>query len=299
MIHVLDLQFQGMDHTIASFLIETNDGLVLIETGPHSVYGNLKAAIAAKGFDIADVKHVLITHIHLDHAGACWAFAESGATIYLHPFGERHMADPSKLMASARMIYQDQMDSLWGDMRPIPAEKLRTVAHEEELHIGGHTFKSWHTPGHAVHHIAWQYGDVLFAGDVAGVRIEHGEVVPPCPPPDIHLEDWQTSIDLIRQLNPGTMYLTHWGAVTDIDAHLTQLERRLQSWAAWIKPHWEAGAKPEAITPDFQAFVQDDLRACGTSEAGIAQYEAANPSWMSVAGLLRYWKKRAQREAAQ
>lgn len=293
MIHVIDLNFLEQDHTIASFLLDTGEGLALVETGPHSRFDTLKKGIEKAGYRIEDVKHVFITHIHLDHAGACWAFADLGATIYLHPFGEKHMADPSKLMSSARRIYKEQMDSLWGEMRPIAAELLQTVAHEEEITIGNLTFKSWHTPGHAVHHIAWQVGNVLFAGDVAGVRINHGMVVAPCPPPDINIEDWIASIQLVRNLNCETIYLTHFGAITDIDEHLTALQDRLMAWANWIKPHYLAGADPAAITPLFQAYVRQDLLDYGTSEAGVNQYEAANPSWMSVAGLMRYWHKKS------
>lgn len=296
-IHTIDLKFLRLKETIAAYLIDTGDGLALIETGPHSVIGNIKTGIEAAGYDIKDVKHVFITHIHLDHAGACWAFADQGATIYLHPFGQKHMADPSKLMASARRIYQDDMDRLWGEMHPIAPEQLQTVENEVQITIGNVTFKAWHTPGHAVHHIAWQVADVLFAGDVAGVRIHQQEVVPPCPPPDINLEDWANSIATIRKIQPTTIYLTHFGAITDIEPHLQQLEKRLEAWANWIKPHWEAGRKPAEVTPAFQAYVKDDLTASGVTETGVEQYEAANPSWMSVAGLMRYWRKRAERLA--
>jgi glyoxylase-like metal-dependent hydrolase (beta-lactamase superfamily II) len=293
MIHVLDLKFLGYDNTIAAFLIDTGDGLALIETGPHSVMSNIEAGIKAVGYDIKDVKHVFITHIHLDHAGACWAFAQNnGATIYLHPFGKRHLANPEKLMNSARMIYQDKMDELWGEMHPIPEEQLHTVEDETEIVIGNTTFKAWHTPGHAVHHIAWQVGDAVFSGDVAGVRINKEVVMPPCPPPDINVEDWVNSINTLRKINPSKIYLTHFGEITDIKEHLDSLEKRLHAWANWIKPHWEAGKKPQEVTPAFQAYVKQDLLDHGVSEAGVEQYEAANPSWMSVAGLMRYWRKK-------
>ena len=292
MIHILNLGFRGLDTTIAAFLMDTGDGLALVETGPHSTVHNLEAEVKAAGFDPKDIKHVFLTHIHLDHAGAAWYFAERGATIYLHPFGQRHMADPSKLMSSARMIYQDKMDELWGEMHPIPVEQLHTVDDEVEITIGNITFKSWHTPGHAVHHIAWQVGDIVITGDVAGCRINNGPVIPPCPPPDINIEDWKNSIDKILTLQPTKMYLTHFGIVTDIEPHMQELKNRLDSWANWIKPHWEAGKKPQEVVADFSKFVRDDLISTGTSEEDAMAYETANPSWMSVAGLMRYWKKR-------
>ena len=112
-IHVIDLKFKGEDNGIASFLVETALGPVLIETGPHSTLDTLESGIKKLGYQLTDVKHVLITHIHLDHAGAAWCFAEHGSTIYLHPRGYRHMHDPTRLLASAKMIYKDEMESLW------------------------------------------------------------------------------------------------------------------------------------------------------------------------------------------
>ena len=145
-----------------------------------------------------------------------------------------------------------------------------------------------------MHHIAWQVGDAVFSGDVAGVRINKEVVMPPCPPPDINVEDWVNSINTLRKINPSKIYLTHFGEITDIKAHLDSLEKRLHAWANWIKPHWEAGKKPQEVTPAFQAYVKQDLLHHGVSEAGVEQYEAANPSWMSVAGLVRYWTKKRE-----
>jgi glyoxylase-like metal-dependent hydrolase (beta-lactamase superfamily II) len=292
MIHILDLHFFGLSEVIASFLIETSEGPVLVETGPHSTYPTIVKALADKGYKPEDVNHVFLSHIHLDHGGSAWAFAEMGATIYVHPFGEKHLHDPSKLMNSARMIYQDQMDVLWGEMRPIPLEKLYKTAHEEEIRVGELTLKALHTPGHAVHHIAWQAGDALFTGDVAGVKIREAPVVPPCPPPDIHVEDWQASLNLIRSLDISTLYLTHFGQVREVAAHLNELEARLLEWAEWMRPYYEKGTAPEEITPEFEAFVEKQLRTNSATDEHMKRYEYANPAWMSVAGLLRYWRKK-------
>ena len=294
MINVIDLQFLGKPHTIASYLIESSEGPILIETGPHSTFPTLVANLSERGYRVADVQHVFITHIHLDHAGAAWAFAEQGATIYLHPFGYKHMKDPSKLIDSASRIYGDQMDRLWGQLKPIDEYRLQVVDHGEIITIGDCEVKAWHTPGHAVHHIAWQIGQELIAGDVAGVRIEDGPVVPPCPPPDINIEKWQASIELVKGLALENIYLSHYGAVRkeNIDKHLDELSGIMLDWANWMKPHFEAGAKAAAITPAFQAYVKQQLMSSGLSESQIELYENANPSWMSVAGLMRYWKKK-------
>lgn len=292
MIHIIDLHFLHTADAIAAFLVETSEGPVLIETGPHSTFHNLEKGIQAAGFQLSDVRHVMLSHIHLDHAGAAWALARAGATIHVHPAGEKHLLQPEKLMQSARMIYQDQMDLLWGEMHPIPPAQLKTVSHGEVITIGDTSFRAWHTPGHAVHHIAWQCGDQVFTGDVGGVKIHGGIVVPPCPPPDIHIEDWQTSIELIRSLKPKTLWLTHYGPVQAVNEHLHELEERLLDWAAWMKPYAASGDTVQHITPLFSAYVQQQLMEKSLSEAEIAAYDKANPAWMSVTGLLRYWKKK-------
>lgn len=292
MIHLLDLQFRGNPQTIAAFLVETAQGPVLIETGPHSCLPALEKGLDNLGYRLADIRHALLTHIHLDHAGAAWVLAREGATVYVHPAGKKHLVDPSRLLQSARRIYQDQMDSLWGTLEPIPENQIRVMEQGETLDIGGRSFRAWHTPGHAVHHIAWQLDSDLFTGDVAGVRIGQGPVVPPCPPPDIDLEAWNQSIRLMRELPVNRLWLTHFGPVDNPGTHLRDLEKRMWKYAEWILPFYERGESPEAITPAFESMTGAELQAAGLDELGLVQYENANPSWMSVGGLLRYWEKK-------
>ncbi len=291
-VKILDLHFLGLEKTISAFLIMTNAGPVLIETGPHSALESLKKALAEHGVAPEDIKQVFLTHIHLDHAGAAWYFASLGATIYVHPLGIKHLADPSRLMESARRIYQDKMDYLWGQMHPIASNKLKEVSDQHTIDIGDVSIKALHTPGHAIHHIAWQIDDFLFSGDVAGVKIETGPVVPPCPPPDINIESWKESILKIKQAGVSRLYLTHFGAIDHVENHLSDLELVLDQWAAWIKGKMDEGMEANEMTPMFQKFVADGLKSLGSTESQIAQYEAANPAWMSVAGLIRYWNKR-------
>lgn len=290
-IHTLDLHFLT-DEAIASFVVETSEGPVLVETGPHSTFRHLEAGLKNLGYAPSDIRHVFLTHIHFDHAGAAWALAKEGARVYVHPFGYKHLLNPDKLYNSAKMIYGDQMESLWGLMESIPEGKLRSVEDEEEIVVGDTTFKSWHTPGHAKHHIAWQVGEVIFSGDVAGCKINDGPVVPPCPPPDIDIEAWHDSIDRILGLSPSKVLLTHYGEVTDIDRHFADLKAMLRDWADWMKVRFEKGETVEATTPDFKAYAEGQLRARGLDDTQVAKYEAANPAWMSVAGLMRYWKKK-------
>ncbi|MFY0688363.1 MAG: MBL fold metallo-hydrolase [Cyclobacteriaceae bacterium] len=292
MIHVLDLEFIGIQEAIGSFLIETSNGPILIETGPHSTYQNLCRAIKAKGFEPESIQHVLLTHIHLDHAGAAWAFAEKGAKIYVHPAGAKHLASPERLMSSAKRIYQDKMDELWGQMNNIPVNQILECQHEEEITIGNTKITSLHTAGHATHHIAWQLDDTIFTGDVAGVKINDGPVVPPCPPPDINIEHWESSIQLILDKNPTRLFLTHYGEIRDIQEHMKALRHMLRDWSLWIKDKWEAGLSVEDMTPLFSSYTRQQLLDQGLDESAVVQYEAANPSWMSVAGLVRYWAKK-------
>lgn len=291
MVSIIDLHFLGCHQAIAAFLLETSEGPILIETGPHSTIAQLEIGLQQYGYTLIDIKHVFITHIHLDHAGAAWDFARHGATIYLHPAGQAHLANPEKLMSSARRIYQDQMDSLWGQMNPIAPEQLRTVAHGETIIIGDREIVAWHTPGHAIHHIAWQVGNSMFTGDVAGVSINGGIAVPPCPPPDIDLAAWQNSITLLQNLDLETLYLTHFGAVKNVQKHLEQLNENLIAWVEWMQPHYKAQTPQNEIIPLFANFVTQKLLNMGLSETDLKSYEAANPIWMSVAGLMRYWSK--------
>ncbi len=292
-IHTLDLQFLQHPETIAAFLIESSDGLALVETGPHSTFHILEKAVENTGHKMADIRHVFISHIHFDHAGAAWCLADLGADIYVHPLGVKHLAEPSKLYNSAKMIYGDRMEELWGEMRPIAAKQLYGTEHGAQIKVGASTFTAWHTPGHAVHHVAWQLDDeVLFTGDVAGVRIENGPAMPPCPPPDINVEDWLKSIQLMRELGAEKFYLTHYGLITNKLAHLEDLEKRLLAWKEWMRPHFEQQTPMTDLVPLFEQFVASELSQNGVKKEILPQYESANPAYMSVSGLLRYWTKK-------
>ena len=185
------------------------------------------------------------------------------------------------------------MDVLWGDIRPIDKNLIHETADEELITIGDKQFKSWHTPGHASHHIAWQLNDVVFTGDVAGVRIGRGPIVPPCPPPDINIEYWVNSINVLRKVNPSKIYLTHYGVYENVTEHLDTLEKQLHDYANTIKKMMDEGLEMPAMIKGFEDFVSQPLRELGFSKEEIAQYNAANPAYMSVTGLMRYWKKKA------
>jgi len=296
MIEVIDLLFQGTKQSTAAFFKETSEGPIIIETGPHATLPQVEQFLATKNYQLSDVKHVFITHIHLDHAGAAWAFAKNGATVYLHPFGERHMIDPSKLLDSAKRIYKERMYELWGDLQPIPANQLVTMAHGEKITLGDTELIAWFTPGHAKHHLSWQIGKELVAGDVAGVKIgTGGMVVPPCPPPDINIEDWMNSIAVLEELELEQIYLTHFGKVTNLPQHYKDLKFILKDWSNWVLPHFKANRSFEEIAPLFNAYTLQQLIDYGVDKEILKAYEKSNPAIMSALGLLRYWKKKFER----
>lgn len=293
-IHTLDLKFQTQGEAIASYLIETSAGPVLIEAGPESTFDTLEKAIQSKGFRVSDIKHVFLTHVHFDHAGAAWKFAEHGAQIYVHPIGLPHLNAPEKLWNSAKQIYQDKMESLWGAMMPVAREQLVAAEDGAVFEIGDLSVKTIYTPGHAVHHNAYKVEDVIFTGDVAGVKIENGPVVPPCPPPDIDIALWKSSIAKLRAEKPKGLYLTHFAYHDQIDILFDELITALDDWTTFIKPFYDERIPSEEIVPPFMAYVNEKHYTGKINERLMPVYEYANPSWMSVNGLLRYWKLKEQ-----
>ncbi len=239
-IHTLDLLFQDTPGLIASHLLETGDGLALVETGPGSTLPALRAAIRAHGFDEKDVRHVLVTHIHLDHAGAAGWWARQGARVYCHPNAERHLIDPSRLMASARMVYGDAMDRLWGEMLPAPAEQVTVLQDGEILRLGGAEITAWDTPGHARHHHAFVCGDICFTGDAAGVRLGGSSYQGvTSAPPQFEPEAYDATLARLLAGEFRQIYLAHFGVVNDVRAHLEayrvrirQVHERMSAWVA-------------------------------------------------------------------
>lgn len=289
-IHILDHDFFE-PRVIASFLIETKGELILIESGPDSTFPKLKAAIEAKGFTVEDIKKVFLTHIHLDHAGAAWHFADHGATIYVHPRGAKHLAKPQRLIESAKMIFKEQMDELWGTMNPIPEHLIHPLEDGEEVRLENTTVRTIETLGHASHHNSYLVGDAVFVGDVGGVRISHGPVLPPTPPPDINVEHWQASIKKIKDIKPSKLYPTHFGRFSDYEEHFDELEENLLNICDWIGECIKKGKTEEQIIPEYETLAMGLLNKRGVDEQLTKSYQLADPFWMNVSGLIRYWTK--------
>jgi len=288
--HQFDLNF-FVQNVIAAYIIETNEGPVLIETGPNTVYNNLVKSVNEAGFSIEDIKHVFVTHIHLDHSGAAWQLAEKGATIYVHSRGAKHLADPSKLVASAERIYGDKMQELWGVIKPVPKDRIYATEDGQKINIGGIDIRVIDSPGHASHHNVYIIEGIAFTGDAAGIKIAGGPVVPPTPPPDIHIEQWQETLKKIRELNPDVLYPTHFGKSDDVILHLDEMESRLLEWSDWIGEQIKAGKTDEEITNEYERLSKNLLNQHNIGDDMMTAYEFADPFWMNVMGLVRYWRK--------
>ena len=288
----LDLNFQGRPHAIAAYLIRHGDAVILIESGPGSTQAALQTALAQEGLSAADVTHVLLTHIHLDHAGAAGWLAQQGAEIYVHPIGAPHMLNPEKLIASATRIYGDRMESLWGEFLPVPQNQLKTPNDAEAIRIGSAEFIPLNTPGHAEHHYVYLFEDIAFCGDVGGVRIPGYQYLRvPMPPPELHIERWHASIARIRKEKPARIAPTHYGIFDDVEWQLREVEKGLDSSARWLDATMAAEPSIEQMRQSYTDWIMAEGEQIGLDAEAVKAYELANPLGMSADGLLRYWKK--------
>ena len=272
----LDLGFQGRDRAIGVYVLETEDGPALFDCGPASSIPRLKERLTARGLALGDLRHLLLSHIHLDHAGAAGSLVREhpGLQVHVSKIGAPHLVDPSRLEASARRLYGEAFDTLWGELAPVP---------EANVHVVGSSvlgLECFPTPGHARHHVCYLGPDgTLYAGDAAGVRIPpHTAVLPPTPPPEFELEAWRATLDELEARHPKRLALIHFGVADDPKPHLAQLRRRLSDWVHIV----ERGADEEAFAQHVRQEVSE----------GADDYEHAMPFWQSYAGLKRYVEKR-------
>jgi len=291
-IHILDTRQLGRAGIVAATALETNDGIALFDTGPESTYENVVAALRQSGSDPNDVRHVFLSHIHFDHAGAAWRFAELGAKIYVHPRGAAHLIDPTKLIESATRIFGDDMERLWGRIGPVPAERVEVLEDNEVVSVPPFEIRAIATPGHASHHHVYHWEDNVFGGDIAGVRIGNGPPIPPFVPPELQVEAWRESIAKIRALNAANLYLPHFGKIAGpVSEHLDLVDERVARWSEWFRERIRAGDDELKLRSTFAELEHEDLRKGGATQSDIDGYEAADPSYMAVGAAIRYWKK--------
>jgi glyoxylase-like metal-dependent hydrolase (beta-lactamase superfamily II) len=272
----IDLLHGGAPRTIGVYLLETDEGPALFDCGPSSCLPALEDGLRERGLALEELRHLLLSHIHLDHAGAAGSLVRRNPALQVHvsEVGAPHLVDPSRLERSARRLYGETFDGLWGELAPVP---------EANVHVAGERvlgLECFATPGHASHHVCYFDGATLYAGDAAGVRIEPAAtVLPPTPPPDVDLEAWERTLGELERRAPERLALIHFGHATDLERHLAELRERLATWAERV----ERGAGED----EFVAAAKADLPA-----ADAEAYDRAMPFWQSYAGLVRYWEQR-------
>jgi glyoxylase-like metal-dependent hydrolase (beta-lactamase superfamily II) len=282
----IDLHHAGYERIIGAYLVETDDGMALFDCGPASDVPRLLAGLAERGFELTDIRHLLLSHIHLDHAGAAGTLVREHAELQVHvsEIGAPHLVDPRRLEASARRLYGETFDAQWGELAPVPSANV----HLAEGNVLG--LESFPTPGHASHHVAYLHSDgTLYAGDAAGVRITPSRfVLPPLPPPEVDLEAWERTIGEIERRGPTRLALVHFGVFEDVESHLGRLRETMRQWADHVEHGMDEATFVAAARADVVASDPDDADA----------YGLAAPYWHCYRGLERYWRKRMEAAAS-
>jgi glyoxylase-like metal-dependent hydrolase (beta-lactamase superfamily II) len=272
---LIDLHHQGRERTVACYLLDTEDGPALFDCGAATTIAALKNGLEQHGLKLTDVRHLLLSHIHLDHAGAAGVLVREHPQLQVHvsAIGAPHLLEPERLERSARRLYGDTFDTLWGELAPVPRENVHVAG---DRVVGLACFP---TPGHASHHVSYLDRDgTLYAGDAAGVRIQPGRaVLPPTPPPDFDLEGWQRTIEEFERRDPERLALIHFGVAEDAQRHLAELRLELYDWADFIR----GGPSEE----EFVAYVRAELADAGEH---LEDWDAAMPLWQSYQGLKRW-----------
>lgn len=297
-IHTLDLHYLGVPGSIACFLIIGPREAALVEAGPASTIDALREAMAAHGVAPCDVRHVLVTHIHLDHAGAAGWLAEHGATIHVHEFGAPHLVDPSKLLASAELIYGDEMQRLWGTMRPVPPSQVQPLCDGDVVTVAGLELHAIATPGHAKHHHAFEteHGGerVCFTGDAAGMIVPGvpGEafISLPTPPPEFDEAAWLESLSRLQARSPQRLYLTHFGAIERARSHLDAVKQAVLAHWTFIQTRADAGIDETAILEEYRTWVLDLADRAGIEGARRVHFVSNRLLAMNGTGMLRRWR---------
>jgi glyoxylase-like metal-dependent hydrolase (beta-lactamase superfamily II) len=294
----VDLNFLGRPEIIATAVLQGAAGVALLDPGPSTTLENLRERLRRKGIGFGDVRQVLLTHIHLDHAGGTGTLLRENPAIevFVHERGAPHMIDPSKLMSSASRLYGADMERLWGEVLPVAADRVRVLKGGERVTAGGREMLVEYTPGHASHHVSYfdPASRIAFVGDTAGIRRGEGTyIMPPTPPPDIDLEGWRDSEARILAWDPDTLFLTHFGPHHGVRPHFQQLMARLGEWSGMVRRLLaDASLSDDERERRFvDEAILDLRRVIGDAEA--EQYSRAGRLDYSWQGLARYWRKRA------
>ena len=297
-VKVIDLQFQGRVGVIAAYLVQGRGTHVLIETGPESTREQLLAGLLEHGVRPEELAGVFVTHIHLDHAGAAGWFAEQGVPLFVHEKGSRHLVNPSRLVESARDVYGERFDALWGDMVPASAEFVHPLTDGAVTEIAGLRVEAIATPGHAFHHHAYRIWGALFAGDAAGARLDLTSYTSvTSAPPQFDLDYTLASIKRLRAVAPEILYLTHFGAVPNPLDHLTAYHDAVVMNAEFIRERMSEGFDPASLQVAYEAFQLEQALRHGLPRDDWDRYEVINGTAMCADGLRLYWEKQTGAES--
>lgn len=287
----IDLMHTDRPQVIASHLL-LGDSPAIVDPGPASTIPALEAGLAEVGLNLGAVQVILLTHIHLDHAGATGTLVARfpHMRVYVHRRGSRHLFDPSKLIHSATRLYGDAMERLWGEIRPVPADHVTLLDGGETFAVGRRTIRAYDTPGHAHHHLLYfdETSRGAFVGDTVGVRMPGSRYIRPAtPPPDIDMVAWDQSLDLIKQLDPRILLLTHFGPVYATADHLARYQPILHRWSEQVRRGLASGADEPTQIAELQTLADADYREFVEQW----QYEQTSPVNANWHGLARYWRK--------
>jgi glyoxylase-like metal-dependent hydrolase (beta-lactamase superfamily II) len=293
----IDLNWTGRPRSIAALLIEDGGRSVVVDPGPESTLETLRSGLKARGLDLQSLDSVLLTHIHLDHAGATGTLARENPNlkVYVHEFGAVHLIDPSRLLASAGRLYGADLKLLYGECEPVPERTLKPLQGGERVRIDEAELDVCYTPGHASHHVTYWDGRsrTAFVGDTAGIRVEgEGFLLPATPPPDIDLEIWNQSLDTIASWDPERLFLTHFGFIENPREHIRLYKARLAEWAALTRKFLDSGMEPAEAEKAFVDAVASEIKSTLPGDAA-AHYIFNGGLRLSWLGLMRYVRKKA------
>jgi glyoxylase-like metal-dependent hydrolase (beta-lactamase superfamily II) len=292
----IDLLFLGRPHAIATGVIAGAGQLALVDPGPTPCLETLDLGLQVHGLRLDEVTHILLTHIHLDHAASTGVIVRRhpGISVLVHSRGAPHMAEPSKLLASASRLYGARMEELWGEVAPVPHANLVVLEGGERIDVAGRSFEVAYTPGHASHHVSYfdSSSGVAFVGDTAGIRIDAGYILAPTPPPDIDIELWKQSASRILEWDPATLFMTHFGpSQGSARAHMQTMLEHLDLAAALVRQSLSEPGSDKERAARFADDIRRELRR-QMGEGQLASYGLAAPFELLWLGLARYWRKR-------
>lgn len=294
---LIDVEYLGNPKVIAACLLEGDGSVAIVDPGPTSALATLRSKLDQLGLGVAGIDTILLTHIHLDHAGATGTLVRENPRIrvYVHERGAPHMINPARLLESAQRLYGGQMDTLWGEFLPVPAKNVSALAGGEQLNIGGCRLDVVYTPGHASHHVSYfdASNGLAFVGDTAGIRIANARtILPITPPPDIDPESWAKSWEQIKARRPERLFLTHFGAADRVGEHLEELRERLEEWSVAVRESLKDGADDAARAAQFAERITAKLKQ-HIPERDAYRYAKGAALDLCWYGLARYWRKRA------